>query len=95
MICQFVNLLLFYTICGQIAKGSNLYTIKEEELKESLESWVQLLKSFDPTSIDVSNTIEKSVANFRKQKRKARSESKESSCAKDEYDFIKEMLFPV
>lgn len=95
VVCQFANLLLFYSICGQIARGSNLYTIKEEELEEGLESWVQFLKTFDTESIDVSNTIEKSVASFRKQKKRVRSEAKESGCAKDEYDFIKEMLLSV
>lgn len=92
-LCQFTNLLLFYRLCSQISKVSNLYNVKEEEVEEELKNWG--VDATDMDKLDVNNTLDKAVLSLKAQKRKPRGELKTVECQKDEYDFIKELLYPV
>ncbi|OAO12540.1 hypothetical protein AV274_5776 [Blastocystis sp. ATCC 50177/Nand II] len=89
-LCQFTNLLLFYRLCSQISKLSNLYNVKEEEVEEELKNWG--VDATDMDKLDVNDTLDKAVLSLKAQKRKPRGELKTVECQKDEYDFIKELL---
>lgn len=90
MICQFANLVLFYTICSQISQVSQLYHINQEELHKSLNASIQF-----PTKLNPNQTITNEYQKLSKKKRKVTKKSEEPSQLPDEYDFINSMLYSI
>ena len=87
MSCQFANLVLFYLICSEISKVSQLYYINEEELHSILTNH----PSLDLSNIDYSQTLSIQIKKLIMKKRKRRV-SKNVQPQSSEYDFIKTMI---
>lgn len=87
MICQFANLVLFYSLCSCISKVSQLYNINEDELRSTLQSSL----SVDTSHVDFKNLLEEQYKSSTKTKRRKRNEKIEKN-APDEYEFIQSML---
>ena len=85
--CLFANLVLFYLICSEINKVSQLYYIKEEELHSILTNH----PSLDLSNIDFSQTLSLQIQKLTAKKRKRRV-SKNVQSQSSEYDFIKTMI---
>ena len=91
VICQFANLVLFYTLCDQISRVSQLYYIKQDELHSSLNASIPI----DITKLDISKPISLEYDKLSKKKRKNNVKKENSSTIPDEYEFINSMLWYV
>ena len=60
-----------------------------------MKDWERVADAIDANTLEVKDTLEKAVLSLKAPKRKPRGELKTAECKKDEYDFIKELLFPV